>query len=202
VKNESFEERHRDNISRLKLVLIVTCLIAIPVTFWVNHEDVGHVNNRVNKVESPCLKYASEKTQKNKRRCEESFEKAVLTITHAEACAILRKAGLEIQNCAGARLRQERGRRIDRNASAGGGDATSTPSPGHSLPAPPSGGAPGHEGHSGPEHQLHPEQPSSSPEPTPPVSESPKASGPIRSTVEGVTETVHGLVCSAAPVCP
>lgn len=137
MSRKSFEERHRDNISRLKLVLIVVCLIAIPVTFWVNHSDVGRVNGRVSKVESPCLKYGP-----HSRLCRESFEKAVLTITHPEACAILRKAGLTIQSCAGARLAQETKRGNERAAtkrSTGGGDATSSP-PGHSQPGPPSSG--------------------------------------------------------------
>ena len=81
MNKPSFEERHADNISKLKLVLIVVCLIAIPVTFWWNHQDVGHVNNRVTKVESPCLRYGAKSIQ-----CKAAFEQAVLTINHPEAC--------------------------------------------------------------------------------------------------------------------
>lgn len=136
---QSFEERHGDNISKLKLVLIVVCLIAIPVTFWVNHSDVGSVNSRVTRVESPCLRFGAKSKQ-----CRKAFEQAVLTITHAQACAILRKAGLEIVNCAGARLKQEHGRHEDR-AKAKRGDADQTPSTGHQQPGP-SGGQPGHVG--------------------------------------------------------
>jgi hypothetical protein len=154
---ESFEERHGDNISRLKLVLIVVCLLAIPVTFWVNHRDVGSVNNRVTKVESPCLRYGAKSHQ-----CKAAFEQAVLTITHAEACAILRKAGLAIGNCAGARLAQEAQRGSERAAtkrSAEGGDASQPGSTGHQQPGPPSGGHQGAGPHSGTNHPL-PQNPS------------------------------------------
>jgi hypothetical protein len=83
---------------------------------------IGFSNSTKNtKIESPCLKYGAKSDQ-----CKEAFEQAVLTITHAQACAILRKAGLEIQPCAHARLRQESGRRRDRAATKqlrAGGDA-------------------------------------------------------------------------------
>lgn len=83
-----------------------------------------------------------------------------------------------------------------------GGDA-STPSTGHSQPAPPSGGAPGHGGSVAP-HGPHgpvklPETPSSPPSQTgpeqetsaPPVSGSATPTHPIRSTVEQVGSTVQ-----------
>jgi hypothetical protein len=64
---------------------------------------IGFSNKtQITKIESPCLKYGAKSEQ-----CKEAFEQAVLTITHAEACAILRKAGLQIEPCAHARLRQE-----------------------------------------------------------------------------------------------
>ncbi len=138
------EVEHKAILSRAKLVLIVVCLIAIPVTFWVNHSDVGSVNERVTRVESPCLRYGAKSKQ-----CKEAFEQAVLTITHAQACAILRKAGLEIEPCAHARLRQEKRRGRERAATdrmqAQGGDASQTGSTGHQQHTPSSkGGGGGH----------------------------------------------------------
>jgi len=114
---------HEIAVSRLKLVLIVVCLIAIPLTFWLNHRDVGSVNNRVTKVESPCLRYGAKSPQ-----CRAAFEAAVATITHPEACAVERKAGtlrairelaagLDVtftEPCADARLAQERQRGSER----------------------------------------------------------------------------------------
>ena len=63
-------------------------------------------NERITKTTSPCLLYGP-----NSKLCQRSFETAVLTITHPEACAILRKAGLAIDSCRHARLRQELRRR-------------------------------------------------------------------------------------------
>jgi hypothetical protein len=99
--------------------------------------------DRVTRVESPCLKYGAKSDQ-----CKEAFEQAVLTITHAQACAILRKAGLEIQPCAHARLRQEVGRRKERAASGGqrervGGDAPQPGPTGPQISGPRKGGSDG-----------------------------------------------------------
>jgi hypothetical protein len=129
AEKERLEKRHEREVfvSRAKLVLIVVCLIAIPVTFWVNHSDVGSVDKRVTKVESPCLRYGSKSPQ-----CKAAFEAAVATITHPQACAIERKAGTlrairELaqklgvdfkEPCAGARLAQERQRGTERDAAS------------------------------------------------------------------------------------
>jgi hypothetical protein len=132
---------HEIAVSRLKLVLIVVCLIAIPLTFWLNHRDVGSVNSRVTKVESPCLRYGAKSPQ-----CKAAFEAAVATITHPEACAVERKAGtlrairelaagLDVtftEPCAGARLAQERQRGNERAATAqahAGPSRANSPSP-------------------------------------------------------------------------
>jgi hypothetical protein len=125
--------------------------------------DITNVHNDVTKIESPCLKYGAKSQQ-----CKEAFEQAVLTITHPEACAILRKAGLQITPCAHARLRQELRRGRERAASdqkqSRGGDAQQT---GHQQPSPSlsggggtgteagkggggQGAAPGHGGSGGP----------------------------------------------------
>lgn len=161
TKAEREKQREREVIvSRLKLILIVTCLFAIPITFWVNHGDVGSLNRRVTKVESPCLRFGP-----NSSQCKEAFEAAVSTITHPEACAIERKAGtlrairelaqgLHVdfkEPCAGARIAQERQRGNERAAAAastgpstqaGGGVALA---PGNSG----SGGGPGQHGSGG-----------------------------------------------------
>lgn len=93
--------------------------------------------DRVTKVESPCLKYGAKSEQ-----CKKAFEQAVLTITHAQACAILRKAGLEIEPCANARLAQESTRRRERattDQQRPGGDAPTGPT-GTLQPSPHEGG--------------------------------------------------------------
>jgi hypothetical protein len=188
---ESFEARHHDTISKLKLILIVVCLIAIPITFWVNHSDVGSVNRRITTVESPCLRYGARSSQ-----CREAFEQAVLTITHAQACAILRKAGLEIIECAHARLRQElrRSKEREKTRAAKGGGALQTGSTGHQPPSPQQGGSPGQ----GSTERTAPPEPPAVPAPSAPL-----APAPLRETVEDVGTTVHGTVCSLpVQLCP
>jgi hypothetical protein len=148
----------------LRIVFIAICFIAIIVTALRNESRTSELGARVTKVESPCLKSSEEPTLKNKRLCRESFEKAIGTITHPEACAVERKAGtlkalrelgrqLQInfkEPCKGARLAQERRRGSERAATKAtasvppsGGDA-STPSTVHSIPAPGNGGATDH----------------------------------------------------------
>jgi hypothetical protein len=118
--------------------------------------------HRISKVESPCIKYGSDSKQ-----CEEAFSAAIVTITHAQACAVNRKSGVlkairELrpeetgasftEPCLGARLAQEEQRSNERRhtrEAAGergeqrqpGGDAPQTGSTGHQQPSPsPSGG--------------------------------------------------------------
>lgn len=147
---------------------------------------IGFSNStKITKIESPCLKYGAKSHQ-----CKEAFEQAVLTITHAQACAILRKAGLEIPQCAHARLRQESGRRRERAATdqrAGGG--ASTGSTGTLQSGPREGGSSGDvgtgkqrgsdDGGSGGGGQGKP--PASSPSPAPVPSGSTSETSPGRS---------------------
>jgi hypothetical protein len=123
---------NRNNIPMYVFMSIL--LAAIGISFYLSNSENNAVERRVAKVESPCLKYSEEKTKKNKRLCEESFEKAVATITHPQACAIERKAGTlrairelatELgvtfeEPCAGARLRQEETRADERDKTAAG----------------------------------------------------------------------------------
>jgi len=124
TRKESFEQRHGDSISRLKLILIVVCLVAIGASYVQDRIEDNDVADRITKVESPCLKFGAKSDQ-----CKEAFEQAVLTITHAQACAILRKAGLEIQQCRGARLFQEQERRRQRSIPKYGTPATEDTDP-------------------------------------------------------------------------
>jgi hypothetical protein len=98
--------------------------------YYETNRQVTRINRHVTKIEaaSPCLTYGPKSDL-----CKESFEKAVLTITHAEACAVERKAGtlrairelaavLDVtfaEPCAHARLRQERIRHQERVRSKG-----------------------------------------------------------------------------------
>ncbi|HEU5117704.1 MAG TPA: hypothetical protein VFT74_13835 [Isosphaeraceae bacterium] len=193
MKNETFIEKHAENISKLKLVLIVVCLIAIPTSFWINHSDLGSVNNRITKIESPCQRYGPQSDI-----CREAFETAVKSITHRIACYIDRKSGKPFKpSCEGVELR------IERNEAAGGGDATSTPNSGHSQPGPVQGPT----GDSG--SSAQPEEVSSAPPPaSPPVSESAN-SHPITEAVGGlveetggtINETVQGTTCTLHLTC-
>jgi hypothetical protein len=168
-------------------------------------------NNKgqITKIESPCLKYGAKSEQ-----CKKAFEQAVLTITHAQACAILRKAGLEIRPCAHARLAQESTRRRERSA-AQGGDAPQTGSTGRQQPRPHDGGVSDGAGRGGSGGPAAPEEGGDSTSPPPPVPEAvppgrsgdapgnpepvPPASGAVPATVEAadgaVDEAVERVDC-------
>jgi hypothetical protein len=113
----------------------IAVVVAVAVALW--SLAIGFSNKtQLTKIESPCLRYGAKSEQ-----CKQAFEQAVLTITHPEACAILRKAGLTIAPCAHARLRQEHRRGKERAATsrrsgAKGGDAAQTGSTGHQQPSP------------------------------------------------------------------
>lgn len=163
--------------------------------------------NRLAKIESPCLRYGAKSEQ-----CKEAFEQAVLTITHPEACAILRKAGLRIIPCAHARLRQERRRHKERVAtrSAKGGGALHTPThTAHQHPGPRHGGppasAPAHH-HGAATASPQPSAPApSAPQPAPtvnPAGHEPQGhAGTLPSTLEAAggaaSNTANGALCTA-----
>jgi hypothetical protein len=106
------------NVRRVLLLLFIA-LVGLGV-YVANHSENTTTSRKVTRIEaaSPCLTYGPKSDL-----CKESFEKAVLTITHPEACAILRKAGLEVVECADARLRQERIRHHERVRSKGAVDS-------------------------------------------------------------------------------
>lgn len=193
----TFTERHAENISKLKLILIVVCLVAIPVSFLWTQSDVGSVSNRITKIESPCQRFGSES-----KVCEEAFETAVKSITHRIACYIDRKAGKPFKDsCVGVKLRIEQAKpahtephnaaphttpsELQAGPDSGignGGDAESTPpNQGSSQPAPGNGGAGNHGGSGGndgqpgnpaPSSPTHSQQPSASAPSTPSTSSS------------------------------
>jgi hypothetical protein len=158
-------------------------VVGLSVAFYIvgrveTSSQVRDVNGRVSRVESPCLKYGPKS-----RLCQMSFESALATLTHPEACAVERKAGTlkalrelgrELQvnfkePCRGARLAQERVRSSERHkataatgngstavvptAATNGGGPTSSPHTGPSQPAPGNGG--GGEHGSGGSHGTH-----------------------------------------------
>jgi hypothetical protein len=198
---------HELVVSRLKLVLIVVCLIAIPLTFWLNHVDVGSVNNRVTKVESPCLRYGPDS-----KICERAFEEAAASINHRMACFFQHRAGVFPPSCRGVHLRIKQ-----KPAQHKGGDASQTGSTGHQPPSPHHGGSPG----SG--HAKHPPAPTApsptpaapspapAPTPTPEASLPPQASpsaeppGPSHAEPPGLLTPALESVCSiadrVAPLC-
>jgi len=171
----TFTQRHYETISKLKLALIVVCLIAIPVSFIINRHDVGSVGSRVTKIETPCQRYGDHSEQ-----CTAYFEHALLSINHPEACALERKAGtlkairalaLSLRErgvdvsftepCAGARLAQERTRANERaRTQALEGVVPSTGNSPHSQPSPQHGGSPG---------GSEPGKGGSAPSPPPPI---------------------------------
>ncbi len=162
----------------------------------------GQQATQITKIESPCIRYGAKSDQ-----CKEAFEQAVLTITHAQACAILRKAGLEIAECAHARLRQEHVRHNERVASGGqperGLGGTAKPGGSGVSPAPGSNGGPaGVSPHSGGEHPHHAPQQPSQPQPTPQPSEptsAPPATQPSSPQAEQSAEEVEPPASESPP---
>lgn len=158
-----------ENWRRAWLTLFVGIIIGGAVFFANRSENsstVHAVNERVARVESPCLKYSEDHTFKNKFLCEESFEKAVATINHAEGCVIGRKAGLvkairelaetvEVKYrdpCSGVRLRVEESaaahsRGTDTTTGSGGSAPTLPPTGKHNVSKTPTGTSPGHPTH-------------------------------------------------------
>lgn len=144
----TFTQRHAESISKLKLVLIIVCLVAIPLSFWLNQEDVGSVNNRVTKIESPCKRFGPESEV-----CQKAFETAVRSITHRIACYIDHKSGRPFKpSCVGVHLRIEvpvpKAGTAAARGNGGGTSAEGTDEgdaseahPGHSQPAPGDGGS-------------------------------------------------------------
>jgi len=140
TKAQREKQHHREvAVSRAKLVLIIVCLIAIPVTFWINHHDVGSIRSRITRVESPCQRYGPDS-----RICERAFEEAATSINHRMACFFQHRAGVFPPSCQGVHLR------IAQNPGSparGGGASQQPPPTAHQLPSPQHGGS-GHEGKS------------------------------------------------------
>lgn len=181
----SARQRTRDIFVYVVGIVVVAGIVA---SFFVTRSEVHDVGTRVTKVESPCLRYGPKSPQ-----CKAAFEAAVSTITHAEACAILRKAGLEVAQCAHARLRQERTRHNERAPPPKGvapsteNSPSSQPSPQHGGPSVPAhpGGKSG--GHGSPEsiHQPSSTQPSESA--PAPIATAPSPSQPEQVAGEATT---------------
>lgn len=156
----------------------------------------GQQANQITKIESPCLRYGAKSEQ-----CKEAFEQAV----HPEACAILRKAGLEITECAHARLRQERTRHNERVASRGRlqakpGETQTGGSKENPVRTPHPGGVASHPSqphHAEPHAPSHPPQPPSK-QPSEPTSAAP-APQPSSPRAEQSTEEVEPPVSEVAP---
>lgn len=173
---------------------------------------IGFSNQtQITRIESPCLRYGAKSEQ-----CKEAFEQAVLTISHAQACAILRKAGLEIQPCVHARLAQESTRRRQRASNrepvrtAHPRASTSQPGPtshhGANSGAGKGGGSNGNGGSGGPSKPPasagHPPSspsgsgPSTAPTPSPQVVP-PHPAAEAGKALEGKTGDVGGVVKGA-----
>lgn len=146
--------------------------VAAALAFALWSLSIGFSNQtQITKIESPCLRYGAKSQQ-----CKRAFEQAVLTITHAQACAILRKAGLEIHPCAHARLRQEYRRGEERAANrekAAGGGALHAGSTGHQPTSPHHGGG----AKNGPQNPSSPGKAPSQPKEAPRTVGSAPASG-------------------------
>lgn len=179
-------------------VFMAILLVAIGISFYVQHHETSEVTKRVAKIESPCLKYTEDKTRHNKLLCEESFEEAVATITHPDACVIERKAGtlrairelaseLKVgftEPCSGAHIRKELARekksRKDRahegahTVNPSGSTEHSNPSPAATQPAPPTGGSHPTHHHGSTPGAANPTQPATAtPPPSPPTTTTP-----------------------------
>lgn len=203
----TFTQRHAETIAKLKLVLIVVCLVAIPVSFLLNHQEVGSVNSRITRIESPCQRYGSES-----KVCQEAFETAVHSITHRIACYIDHESGKPFKpSCVGVRLRIDLRPRSHAPAPGGNGGDASDARPGSSQPGRHEGGpgsrevASGGGGHKGSPEKLTP-PPKAPGEPgggaeavgAPAAPSSPGTPSP--STTERITETTVEHAAPEAPV--
>lgn len=189
--------------------------------YYNTSRKVTHVDQSVTRIEAatPCLTYG-----RKSEACKEAFEQAVLTITHAEACAIERKAGTlrairELADalgihfaepCAHARLRQERRRGKERAATrATKGVMPSTGNSPHSQPGPHHGGS-GNSGGGGKGGSDSPSVPGEggspgAPAPGPgapqnPPAPSPPAGSPGNSQQRGAPATVEATGKAAGDV--
>jgi hypothetical protein len=134
----------RRTLRRIVPFVVLTVVFAA-LLYRAEHKaetGISRVDRHITEVTSPCLRYGP-----SSRQCKRSFEAAVATIDHAEACAVLRKAGLRVESCRGARLAQEQRQHVQEATSSqaenepppDGGDANSAPT-GSSQPAPGNGG--------------------------------------------------------------
>lgn len=185
----TFTQRHAEKISRLKLVLIVVCLVAIPVSFFLNHQENRANHTEINKiqqlVETPCLRFGSRSHQ-----CEASFEAAIAAINHREACYVGQKMGIHPRSCEGTHLRAAALPREPSSIAAAGHPSSkevmpSTPNKGHSPPGPSKGGPT--DTPSQPQAPSVPSQSSGGGEATAPAA---APSAPTAAT-ERITEVVH-----------
>lgn len=184
----TFTQRHAETISKLKLILIVVCLIAIPVSYVETQRDVGSINNRVTKIEPACLQHGPHSPE-----CHESFGSAleslneVLTPQEAriivcrsnmfpakKACQVVRRREADAKIPQAESPSTQSQLQDPPNSGIGNGnDAESTPSPtGNSQPAPGDGGS--HQGGSGGNGGQGSPTPSQ-PAPTQPSSPSPSS---------------------------
>lgn len=83
-----------DLISKLKLALIILCLVAIPASYAQSQRELGSVTQRVERIEPACLRYGSDSPE-----CRRSFTAALRSITPAQVCGVLELVGLDAPRC-------------------------------------------------------------------------------------------------------
>ena len=93
--NQSWYRRHVDLISKLKLALIIVCLIAIPASYLQSRQDLGSVAGRVERIEPACLRYGSDSPE-----CSRSFTAALRSITPAQVCYVFGLVEADAPYCA------------------------------------------------------------------------------------------------------
>lgn len=94
----------RAQIHRLVPFVVLTVVFAV-LLYRAEHRaetGISRVDQHVTEITSPCLLYGPKSLP-----CKRAFDAAVTTIDHAEACEVLRKAGLQVVSCRGARLKDE-----------------------------------------------------------------------------------------------
>lgn len=207
---------NRETLQRIVPFVVLTVVFAA-LLYRAEHKaetGISRVDRHITEVTSPCLRYGP-----RSRQCKRSFEAAVATINHDEACAVLRKAGLHVLSCRGARLAREQRRTEEPTAAtpatSSGGDANSAPT-GSSQPGRHDGGSGGGRatevGSGGGGHKSSPEKlpptggdgggettvpPAGSPSAPPSESSSGASSS---STTERITETTVEHGAPEAPV--
>lgn len=113
-------------IDRMRFVLGVVAIIAIAVTFTIGRNENARQNARIQKIESPCLRYGPKS-----KECHKAFGAAIKSITPYQLCILLSRqptlTGVRPGACE--RIAREATNRRESGQSTPGSHGVSSPAP-------------------------------------------------------------------------